>query len=237
MAFKAHLEPIRSPADDPHSDRRRHPRRTLRLETCGTLPDGIEANVTVHNLSAAGLLLETDMPLDVGDTLAVDLPQVGPVGAEIVWQSQHLNGCAFQQALGEAALAAAELHGKIADLPHGGAHSHTASQGTADGDFPITFDTLGMRLHRIRREQGLTLAQVAEALGVSKPTVWAWEKGKAKPLPERMDAIANALGVEPNDLIDAQQTDGIADVLREARIRIATAYDTDPSRVRIMIEI
>ena len=57
-------------------------------------------------------------------------------------------------------------------------------------------EALAARLGRLRREAGLTLADVAAALGVSKPTVWAWEKGKARPLPERLGAIAAALGVE-----------------------------------------
>ena len=67
--------------------------------------------MTIHNISAAGLLLETDLTLGVGEVLAIELPDIGPVGAEIVWQSGHLFGCAFQQALGEAALAAAQLRG------------------------------------------------------------------------------------------------------------------------------
>ena len=49
-----------------------------------------------------------------------------------------------------------------------------------------------LRLNHLRRERGMTLAQVASALGVSKPTVWAWEKGKARPLPERIAAIAES---------------------------------------------
>lgn len=83
----------------------------------------------------------------------------------------------------------------------------------------------------------MTLSQIADALNVSKPTVWAWEKDKARPLPERMRAIAEALGVEIAQLQESQGNNANADLVEECRIRIATAYDTAPSRIRIMIEV
>lgn len=227
MALKAHLDtPVTS--DAPVADGRRNTRRALRLETSGTLPDGIEANVTVHNISAAGLLIETALPLVVGEVLAVNLPEVGPVGAEIVWESERLFGCAFQQALGEAALAAAQLRGSAAPAPM---RRKQPQLGAGLGD------ALGVRLFRLRRERGLTLAQVASALGVSKPTVWAWEKGKARPIPERLGAIAKALGVSEDALVDAGFGDESVAIVDECRMRIATAYGIQAKNVRIMIEV
>lgn len=230
MALKAYLETTSSPADDSQADakpdRRRHPRRALRLETNGRVED-FEANVTVHNLSAVGLLIETELPLDVGEVLSINMPDIGPVGAEIVWESGNLFGCAFEQALGEAALAAALLRG---DVP-GAKVAQKPPQVLPSGD------PLGVRLNRLRRERSLTLAQVAAALGVSKPTVWAWEKGKARPLPERIEAIAEVLGVEPEELVDNGQRGEAASVVDDCRLRIATAYGTQPQFIRIMIEV
>jgi len=229
MALKAHIEPpVTSGAPD--SDGRRNPRRALRLEISGALPDGVEANVTVHNISAAGLLIETELPLGAGEVLAVNLPEVGPVGAEIVWESGRLFGCAFQQALGEAALAAAQLRGSAASAP-APMRRKQPQLGTSLGD------ALGVRLFRLRRERGLTLAQVASALGVSKPTVWAWEKGKARPIPERLGAIAKALGVSEDALVDAGFGDESVAIVDECRMRIATAYGIQAKNVRIMIEV
>ncbi len=232
MALRAHLE---SPSDSKNrgSERRRSPRRALRLETSGVVPGGGEANVTVHNISAAGLLIETELSLKVGDTLAIDLPQVGPVGAEIVWSSEQLHGCAFQQALGEAALSAAQLQSATSvSRPDAGVLPHAGPP-----IFSGVGDTLGERLGQTRRERGMTLAQVADALGVSKPTVWAWEKGKARPLPERMEAIAKVLGVEAAQLSGGEEASSEGNVVEECRVRIATAYATSPKRVRIMIEV
>ncbi len=228
MVLKAHLDPI-----DPSDSKRRQPRRALQLETSGVLPGGLEANVTVHNISAAGLLLETEMPLSEGEKFAIELPEIGRVDAEIVWVSGDLYGCAFEMALGQSALAATQLR---ADAPQ----SRSAEPGmlqmppSANG---IAIEPFGIKLNRLRRERGMTLAQVADALGVSKPTVWAWEKGKARPVPERLDAIAEALGVSTAELGEAAQTGEVAAVVEECRIRIATVCGTEPQRIRIMIEV
>jgi transcriptional regulator with XRE-family HTH domain len=233
MALKAHLEQAAGaePSSGP-SGQRSQPRRALRLETSGVLPGGLEANVTIHNLSAAGLLLETDLTLAEGDSLAIDLPERGNVDAVIVWQSDRLFGCAFEDILPRSALAAAQLRG-----------ADPESARTPDVDasgmlLPLAHgEPFGMRLNRLRRERGLTLAEVAAVLGVSKPTVWAWEKGKAKPLPERLDSIAAALGVSSEELADRAGRDAGAEVVHECRLKIASAFGTSPRNVRIMIEL
>lgn len=222
MVLKAYLDPVAAVFDE-----RRDDRRAMQLETSGVLPDGHEANVTVHNLSAVGLLLETNMPLETGEVLAIDLPGAGPVDAAIVWQSETRYGCAFTEALPDGAMDAARLE----DL----ASSTLPAPRT---EFPAApAEPFGTRLNRLRRERSLTLANVAEALEVSKPTVWAWEKGKARPLPERIDAIAAALGVAVEDLSESREEDKGRSVIEDARLRIATAYGTDPRSIRIMIEV
>jgi transcriptional regulator with XRE-family HTH domain len=103
---------------------------------------------------------------------------------------------------------------------------------------PRSSQPLGVRLNRMRREAGLTLADVANALGVSKPTVWAWEKGKARPLPERLDAIAAVLGVAAEELTESHGVGGAAaSVIEDCRQRIAAACGTQPGSVRILIEL
>lgn len=231
MALKAYLEP-----NTHESERRTSNRRALRLETSGTLPRGIEANVTIHNISAAGLLIESDSPLGVGEVLSIALPEIGPVGAEVVWESGRLYGCAFEQALGEAVLAAAQLKG----MPQIGGNAQSVPTRAPTRDTARTLatgDPLGVKLNRLRRERGLTLEQVATALGVSKPTVWAWEKGKARPILERFAAIAKALGVEQDDLIENGGTGSEAAILDDCRQRLAAAYQVAPSRIRIMIDL
>ena len=57
--FDAHLE-TSTGAPDGYAEARYHRRRALRLDTSGALEDGSRANVTLHNISAAGLLIESD---------------------------------------------------------------------------------------------------------------------------------------------------------------------------------
>ena len=226
MAIKANLDqPV------PGESQRAATRRALRLQTSGTLPDGREANVTIHNISAAGLLIETRLDLVRGETLRLDLPQAGRVEASVVWRSEALYGCAFASPLGVGALAAAQLQGlPVGELPLAAPSVSRSGQ--------IGGEALGVRLNRMRREAGMTLADVALRLGVSKPTVWAWEKGKARPLPERMVAIAEALGASPEDLTEAgSQSADTAALIAECRSRIAEACGTTPDAVRIMIEL
>jgi transcriptional regulator with XRE-family HTH domain len=224
MAIKAHLEQVTTGAGQ-----RATIRRALRLEASGFSPAGEEANVTIHNISAAGLLIETALDLAAGELLMLDLPEAGVVTAAVVWRSERLYGCAFEQTLGPAALAAAQLQGFAHGADAAARPVRAAAINSGEG--------LGGRLNRLRREAGLTLADVAAALGVSKPTVWAWEKGKARPLPERLDAIAAALGVPPELLAPGPATGELQAVIADCRQRIAEASGASPQAVRIMVEL
>lgn len=238
MALKAHLEPL-SPSQQASLETRRHARRALNISTSGVSQSGAPANVTIHNLSAAGLLIETALDLVPGDRLAISLPDVGPVGAEIVWVSERLYGCAFEQALGEAALAAAQLRGdpaQIGAFPSPSSVSPPKSSEVPRG-LKMGGQSLGSRLNRLRRENGLTLDQVASALSVSKPTVWAWEKGKAKPIPERIEGIAEVLGVPASELTGGAPEGSRENLVAQCRLSIASEFEIDPDCVRIMIEV
>ena len=249
MAIKAHLDPrsigdSNSASDGPSDSQRTATRRALRLDTSGFVagagPQAGDANVTIHNISSAGLLIETALDLAEGDELAIDLPEAGAVSASVVWRSERLFGCAFDEALSPAALAAAQLQGFAPGVPT----QPPAPQTPPPSQTPQSLtprgpaETLGTRLNRLRRDAGLTLADVANTLGVSKPTVWAWEKGKARPLPERLESIAAALGVDPALLAPGPRVPREIDaIIADCRQRIAEACGTDLQAVRIMIEI
>lgn len=222
MPIAAHFEPA------PHSDDpRRSVRHTLRLEALGTTADGEKSRVTVHNISASGLLLETEAVLEIGETIALDLPEAGERMAEVSWASGGYYGCQFDQPLSPAELSAAQLRG-LAPVESRGPRS---SLTTLDDDF-------GHRLQRLRKQRGLTLAQVAERLGVSKPTVWAWEQGRSRPVGNRIDPLAEALGVTRSELYpDADDQSLLHDLLVRARAEIAAAAGASPDKIRILIEL
>jgi transcriptional regulator with XRE-family HTH domain len=206
--------------------RSREPRRRIRLEAAGALVSGAPADVTVHNISATGMLIECRHSLAIGETLAIDLPGAEATKAKVVWTSGMLHGCHFLKPVSKAVLSAAQLRsavGQEVDI----SVPRDAEPGEA----------FGARLQRLRKERGLSLAQVASELGVSKPTVWAWEQGRARPTRERIDPLAQVLGTSSRALQTGRDNSGLGDLLDRSKRQIADAYMTSPENVRIMIEL
>ena len=223
MAIAAHWDDSPRPADRP-----REPRRQLRLEAHGSLSSGATTNVLVHNISVTGLLLESRLPLAIGEMIDVDLPLAGARQAKVIWVSGNLFGCQFDAPISPAMLSAAQLRGPA------GPGAEIASPPSPDISPGESF---GARLQRLRRSRGLTLSQLAAELGVSKPTVWAWEQGKARPVDGRIAALAKALDVGEAEILPGRDAHGLPELLARTRERIAQACGTDPDRIRIMIDL
>lgn len=221
MVIHAHLEDSAEPAG-----RSREPRRTLQLETQGVTTLGDAAHVLIHNVSATGLLLETRVVLDAGQTLTIDLPQAGATLATVMWQSGHLFGCQFDAPITSAVLSAAQLRGAVARE----VEIATRQQSATD-------EGLGKRLQRLRKELGISQGRLATQLGVSKPTVWAWEQGKARPIDSRIASLAQALGVSAGDLLTGQENPVLRGLLASCRDQIAGAVGVGPEKIRIVIEL
>ncbi len=67
--------------------------------------------------------------------------------------------------------------------------------------------TLGEKIRALRKKAGLTLDQLAEAIGASKSAVWELEnKVKARPSAERINELARVLAVTPEFLMDDQSS-------------------------------
>ena len=66
---------------------------------------------------------------------------------------------------------------------------------------------LGVKINELRRQKGLTLEQLAQSTDSSKSYMWEIEnKEVARPSAEKLDRIAEALGVTASFLIDATQS-------------------------------
>lgn len=62
--------------------------------------------------------------------------------------------------------------------------------------------TFGKRLRELREARGLTLQEVAEAVGCSKAYIWELEmRDGQRPTAERLNAIGKLLGVTVEDLL------------------------------------
>lgn len=216
MAIPAHFERAQS------MRQQREPRRTLLFDTEGTTASGGVAGVLVHNISANGLLLECGAALESGEAIEIDLPEAGPTPAKVMWASGQLYGCAFERPISSAALSAAQLRSVVE-----GGVSVAAPGGEA----------LSARLQRLRKARGLTLAEVAAELEVSKPTVWAWEKGRARPLDDRIEALAQVLGVPKSEIEASGPGPALQQLLEQSREQIARACGTSPDKVKIFVEL
>lgn len=220
----------------PEPGKARAPRRTLFLEVQGSLPDGGDTAVYIHNISVTGLLLESEGPLEVGEAIAVDLPHAGMTPAKVVWASEPLYGCQFDSPLAPATLMMAELSSAVANT-NMAAPAESRAGAVAAAKPVDNSESFGLRLQRLRKGRKLTQAQVAEAVGVSKPTVWAWEQGRARPVETRLDALAKVLGVDRAALLAKPNIQGMGDMLARSREQIAAAFGTGVENVRIMIEL
>ncbi len=89
----------------PAADRRGWTRRSLSLVS--SLQAG--SDVTIHDVSATGLLIETTAELAVFDDLEIELPEAGLTPALVVWSSGRFYGCQFKQRISQAAISAALL--------------------------------------------------------------------------------------------------------------------------------
>lgn len=226
MPIAAHFETTAHGGEQVRAERRR-----LLLEAGGALPSGERAEVTIHNLSETGLLLETAGDLEIGEAIDLEIDDRGVSRAHVVWASGALYGCAFDEPLATSVLTAAQLRGAVQRKGAPAGPSPVPVQGAIGGE------SLGERIHRLRKLRGLTQGELASRLGVSKPTVWAWEQGRARPIEERIEAIAAALGVDSDELRVDRFTTGLAELVARCREQIASVLETTPDKVRIMIDL
>jgi len=95
----------------PASNRRGWTRRSLSLGS--SLQGG--SDVTIHDVSATGLLIETATELAVLDDLEIELPEAGFTPALVVWSSGRFYGCQFKERISQAAISAALLRSPAAE--------------------------------------------------------------------------------------------------------------------------
>ena len=78
-------------------------RRNRRARMQETDVEGVDF-VVVTDLSPDGARLVTPAPLGVGREVAITLPMLEPLRATVVWVSQRLAGCRFEDPLHPAVL-------------------------------------------------------------------------------------------------------------------------------------
>ena len=108
MTIEARLQ------QDQSADRRNLSRRRL------SLASSLEASghhVSIHDISATGMLIETAAELAPDDDFEIDLPESGATRALVVWNSGPFFGCEFIEPLSRATISAALLRSLPASAP------------------------------------------------------------------------------------------------------------------------
>ena len=61
-----------------------------------------------------------------------------------------------------------------------------------------------MKLNELRRRRVLTMEELAEKADVGRNTIWRLENGKMGAQPRTIRKLANALDVEPEELVSVE---------------------------------
>lgn len=77
----------------------------------------------------------------------------------------------------------------------------------AGGRTPVIPVTIGNRMRDARRSTGATQAELAEALDISRQTVWDWENDKRAPSKIAVVAWAMVTGVGSDWLLTGEERD------------------------------
>ena len=121
--------------------------------------------VVIHDLSATGILIETGADLATFEQLHLDLPEVGPTVATVIWNSGHYFGCEFHQPIPQAAISAALLQSpfeqQVTSVPVVVEHSHCDDEEVDDDRYPF-----GVRLRMILGVSVALWALILWAAGV-----------------------------------------------------------------------
>lgn len=220
------------------------PTRKLSLE--GAVPSfkGDRETVRVNNLSRTGMLLETGAPLSIGEPLQILLPEGDYCSAIVVWANEFLFACEFERTLSTATISRIRLQGPKSELPDGRDDRLAPETGNV-----CIEETLGNRLKRLRRERGFSMVHFASRVGVSKPTLWKWEKGTVFPRQDMIGVIARALGVSEKELIYGNGPQGeqragasapvmgtVQDAIVAKKAELAQIMGVTPDRIRILVE-
>lgn len=225
----------------PKSDSRRGAARwRIRLELPDTLDDA-NANVVVHDISTAGMLIETKSELKIGQSVTVSLPDADKVVAHVVWQNESLFGCRFAEPLPQGVVSAIRLRNPNRNdaKPVGDPSETTAPEGLPE------------RLRRLRQERGLSRAALSEQTGFSKPTIWGWETGRTMPRKDNLLILSGIYGLTEQQLLFGKEnsplhqakkatseayTQSLKGVIELSKTRIAEAAGVNKLKVHIYIE-
>lgn len=109
----------------------------------------------------------------------------------------------------------------------------------------IMTNKIGSRIRSAREARGMSASELARLVKVSPTAVWNWEERDRKPHSETLAALAKVLAVTPEYLLSGnggsateaiKRKETVAEVVEEARFRIATLTGFSPEKVKLRVE-
>ena len=94
---------------------------------------------------------------------------------------------------------------------------------------------LGQRVRLLRRQRGLTQAQLAERVGVSDNFIGMIERGRGHPTLETINGVARALEIELHDLFQGQERPGSTEEVVEELNRLLQGRPVDQAELILTI--
>lgn len=91
-------------------------------------------------------------------------------------------------------------------------------------------ETIAQRLQRLRREKGVTQAELAELLGVSQPIVSDYERGELRLHGELIVKLAEILNCSADELLGLQQRQTVTGSGNRRLLRRLQQLDLLPKR-------
>ena len=237
MSLPANAQPQTGP-----DDRRSSKRRQLRLRACIRGVDR-RFSVEVLDISERGMLLRGTVGLEVGDGIEIELngPTERTISGKVVWGQGKSFGCYLERDLTTAEMAHSLLRAR--PLPT----DHTPPPLANLREF-------GERLRELRQRSPYTMKELAAIVQVSKPTLWKWETGRARPREVALQALARALETDAAHLLygvetaspyqsakdlegaEGEQIAHFPDFIAQCRMEIARRARVDASKVTITID-
>lgn len=221
-------------------DQRQNLRHPVLLSASGESEAGdIAFDGFLLNISTGGFLIETETALSVDREVILNLPDVAGLRARVAWANRPLFGCAFDEPIAPAIVNRSRLKSEP------GAQDNSCHSG------------IGTAVERLRVAKGWTRAELADAAGVSRPSVWGWETGRTAPRQDAIRRLAAALGCSASELRsntmegedeperDLLQEEGhephgtpsVDDVLSMGQRRLSEILDIPRSRIKLCFEV
>lgn len=80
----------------------------------------------------------------------------------------------------------------------------------------MTKRNIGKYIKKYRKEHNMTQAELAIAIGTSRPNIWSWESDRTEPSINDVERLADFFGVQITDIIGTTEP---SDILKDADIK------------------